>query len=239
MRLNRLLFPPRRRGAFPLGTINRAPRDAGTISPAARRCQLLRKLAAEELPGRQPLPRRPKNRGLLLPASTQENYYSPDGEGGHKARLPNFLPVGIATKAAIALDPCPRTRRKADRGRWARTTATARQLEGLVRPGVVVPAYAVLNHINFDGRPTFYPGNSTPRRPFLFPDRRSRALETHRGPRSARSYYPPSTKKPTGSRRRIWRRDSWSQATSKARTPRTGASAMPSLRAGSSFFPRS
>lgn len=28
-----------------------------------------------------------------------------------------------------------------------------------VRPGVVVPAYAVPDHINFDGRPTFYPGN--------------------------------------------------------------------------------
>jgi hypothetical protein len=28
-----------------------------------------------------------------------------------------------------------------------------------VRPGVVVPAYAVPDHINFDGKPTFYPGN--------------------------------------------------------------------------------
>ena len=28
-----------------------------------------------------------------------------------------------------------------------------------VRPGVVVPAYAVPDHINFDGRATFYPGN--------------------------------------------------------------------------------
>jgi hypothetical protein len=28
-----------------------------------------------------------------------------------------------------------------------------------VRPGVVVPAYAIPDHINFDGRPTFYPGN--------------------------------------------------------------------------------
>ncbi len=28
-----------------------------------------------------------------------------------------------------------------------------------VRPGVVVPAGAVPDHINFDGRPTFYPGN--------------------------------------------------------------------------------
>lgn len=28
-----------------------------------------------------------------------------------------------------------------------------------VRPGVVVPAFAVPDHINFDGRPTFYPGN--------------------------------------------------------------------------------
>jgi hypothetical protein len=29
----------------------------------------------------------------------------------------------------------------------------------LVRPGVVVPAYAVPDHINFDGKPTFFPGN--------------------------------------------------------------------------------
>jgi hypothetical protein len=29
----------------------------------------------------------------------------------------------------------------------------------LVRPGVVVPAYRVPDHINFDGQPTFYPGN--------------------------------------------------------------------------------
>jgi hypothetical protein len=28
-----------------------------------------------------------------------------------------------------------------------------------VRPGVVVPAFAVPDHINFDGKPTFYPGN--------------------------------------------------------------------------------
>jgi hypothetical protein len=28
-----------------------------------------------------------------------------------------------------------------------------------IRPGVVVPAFAVPDHINFDGRPTFYPGN--------------------------------------------------------------------------------
>ncbi len=28
-----------------------------------------------------------------------------------------------------------------------------------VRPGVIVPAYAVPDHINFDGKPTFYPGN--------------------------------------------------------------------------------
>lgn len=28
-----------------------------------------------------------------------------------------------------------------------------------VRPGVVVPAYAVPDHINLDGKPTFYPGN--------------------------------------------------------------------------------
>lgn len=28
-----------------------------------------------------------------------------------------------------------------------------------VRPGVVVPAYAVPDHINFNGKPTFYPGN--------------------------------------------------------------------------------
>jgi hypothetical protein len=28
-----------------------------------------------------------------------------------------------------------------------------------VRPGVVVPAFAIPDHINFDGRPTFYPGN--------------------------------------------------------------------------------
>ncbi len=31
--------------------------------------------------------------------------------------------------------------------------------EWIVRPGVVVPPYAVPDHINFDGRPTFYPGN--------------------------------------------------------------------------------
>lgn len=29
----------------------------------------------------------------------------------------------------------------------------------LVRPGVVVPAYVVPDHINFNGQPTFYPGN--------------------------------------------------------------------------------
>ncbi len=29
----------------------------------------------------------------------------------------------------------------------------------MIRPGVVIPAYAVPDHINFDGRPTFYPGN--------------------------------------------------------------------------------
>jgi hypothetical protein len=28
-----------------------------------------------------------------------------------------------------------------------------------VRPGVVVPAYSVADHINFDGKPVFYPGN--------------------------------------------------------------------------------
>jgi hypothetical protein len=28
-----------------------------------------------------------------------------------------------------------------------------------VRPGVIVPAYAVPDHINFDGKPTFYPGS--------------------------------------------------------------------------------
>lgn len=28
-----------------------------------------------------------------------------------------------------------------------------------VRPGVVVPAFSIPDHINFDGRPTFYPGN--------------------------------------------------------------------------------
>src|SRR5262249_40639664 len=28
-----------------------------------------------------------------------------------------------------------------------------------VRPGVLVPAYAVPDHINFNGKPTFYPGN--------------------------------------------------------------------------------
>jgi hypothetical protein len=28
-----------------------------------------------------------------------------------------------------------------------------------VRPGVVVPAYAIPDHINFDGKPTFYPGS--------------------------------------------------------------------------------
>jgi len=28
-----------------------------------------------------------------------------------------------------------------------------------VRPGIIVPAYAVPDHINFDGKPTFFPGN--------------------------------------------------------------------------------
>ena len=28
-----------------------------------------------------------------------------------------------------------------------------------VRPGVIVPAFAIPDHINFDGKPTFYPGN--------------------------------------------------------------------------------
>ncbi len=28
-----------------------------------------------------------------------------------------------------------------------------------IRPGVLVPAYAVPDHINFDGKPTYYPGN--------------------------------------------------------------------------------
>jgi hypothetical protein len=43
---------------------------------------------------------------------------------------------------------------------WIRLMAsTLREKDWPVRPGVVVPAYAVPDHINFDGRPTFYPGN--------------------------------------------------------------------------------
>ena len=44
---------------------------------------------------------------------------------------------------------------------WIRLTAGVLKGPGdwQVRPGVVVPAYAVPDHINFDGKPTFYPGN--------------------------------------------------------------------------------
>lgn len=43
---------------------------------------------------------------------------------------------------------------------WVRLIAsTIRDRDWMVRPGVLVPAYAVPDHINFDGRPTFYPGN--------------------------------------------------------------------------------
>ena len=42
---------------------------------------------------------------------------------------------------------------------WIRLMAsTLREQDWQVRPGVVVPAYAVPDHINFDGRPVFYPG---------------------------------------------------------------------------------
>jgi len=43
---------------------------------------------------------------------------------------------------------------------WIRLMAsTLRDRDWEVRPGVVVPAHAVPDHINFDGKPTFYPGN--------------------------------------------------------------------------------
>ena len=43
---------------------------------------------------------------------------------------------------------------------WIRLMiSTLRRHDWQVRPGVVVPAYAVPDHINFDGKATFYPGN--------------------------------------------------------------------------------
>lgn len=43
---------------------------------------------------------------------------------------------------------------------WIRLMcSTIRQREWKVRPGVVVPAYALPDHVNFDGKPTYYPGN--------------------------------------------------------------------------------
>lgn len=43
---------------------------------------------------------------------------------------------------------------------WVRLiSSTIRAEDWPVRPGVLVPAYAVPDHINFDGRPTYYPGN--------------------------------------------------------------------------------
>jgi hypothetical protein len=43
---------------------------------------------------------------------------------------------------------------------WIRLMAgTVRPQDWHVRPGVVVPAFAMPDHINFDGKPTFYPGN--------------------------------------------------------------------------------
>ena len=43
---------------------------------------------------------------------------------------------------------------------WIRLiSSTIRVEDWPVRPGVLVPAYAVPDHINFDGRATFYPGN--------------------------------------------------------------------------------
>lgn len=42
---------------------------------------------------------------------------------------------------------------------WIRLMAsTVRDEDWRVHPGAIVPAYAVPDHINFDGRPTFYPG---------------------------------------------------------------------------------
>jgi hypothetical protein len=43
---------------------------------------------------------------------------------------------------------------------WIRLiSSTIREDDWPVRAGVLVPAYAVPDHINFDGRPTYYPGN--------------------------------------------------------------------------------
>jgi hypothetical protein len=43
---------------------------------------------------------------------------------------------------------------------WIRLMSSVlRNQDWDVRPGVVVPAFAVPDHINFDGKPTFYPGN--------------------------------------------------------------------------------
>jgi hypothetical protein len=43
---------------------------------------------------------------------------------------------------------------------WIRLiTATLRGKDWNIRPDVVVPAYTVPDHINFDGEPTYYPGN--------------------------------------------------------------------------------
>lgn len=43
---------------------------------------------------------------------------------------------------------------------WIRLiSSTIRHQDWNVRPGVVVPAWAIPDHINFDGKPTYYPGN--------------------------------------------------------------------------------
>lgn len=43
---------------------------------------------------------------------------------------------------------------------WIRfNSSTLRDHDWNVRPGVVVPAFSVPDHINFDGKPTYYPGN--------------------------------------------------------------------------------
>ena len=39
------------------------------------------------------------------------------------------------------------------------TAATISNKNWQIRPGVLVPAYSVPDHINFDGKPTFFPGN--------------------------------------------------------------------------------
>ena len=43
---------------------------------------------------------------------------------------------------------------------WIRLMAsTIYSKDQPIRPGVLVPAFAVPDHINFDGKPTYYPGN--------------------------------------------------------------------------------